>query len=338
MKSIVNILMMTALILAAVEVRAAEIGHFNGGFLNIRDYFVPEPGFYAGVYNYFYTTDRLNNRHGDEIKTVTISPGPGPGVTLDVDVDVDLYALGLGLIWVTDWKPFGAKYAILVAPTFANASLEGTLSTATGRGGTAESSSFDVADMLVQPVWLGWTLKHWDFALAYGVYAPIGKYDTETVTLPGGRSVEVESSDNIGYGFWTHQFQGAAAWYPWEHKGTAVTAVLTYETHGEKEDFDLTPGDNLTLNWGISQFVPLTQDKKLLLEIGPAGYSSWQTSDDTGDDAANDVHDEVHAVGGQLGLTYVPWYLSLNAHYFNEFEAKDRFQGEAYGVSIAKKF
>jgi hypothetical protein len=44
------------------------------------------------------------------------------------------------------------------------------------------------------------------------------------------------------------------------------------------------------------------------LEIGPAGYSSWQVTDDTGSAAKNpDVHDQVHAVGGQLGLTYVPW-------------------------------
>jgi hypothetical protein len=50
------------------------------------------------------------------------------------------------------------------------------------------------------------------------------------------------------------------------------------------------------------------------------------------------VHDEVHAVGGQLGLTYVPWFASLNVHYFGEFTAQDRFQGQVFGVSLAKKF
>jgi len=53
---------------------AAEIGHFNGGLLNIQDYFVPEPGLYGILYNYFYTTDRLNDRHGDEIHSITINP------------------------------------------------------------------------------------------------------------------------------------------------------------------------------------------------------------------------------------------------------------------------
>lgn len=327
------------LALAATAAQAGEIGHYGGGFLNIRDYLVPEPGLYAGVYNYFYTTDRLNDRDGDEVSSVTVSPGPGPGVTLGVDVDVDMYVLAPTLIYVTEVKPLGIKYGALISPTFADASLEAALFTAGRRGGKVESSSFDVGDMLVQPVWLGKTLEHWDFALAYGFYAPIGKYGTETVTLPGGASITTEAKDNIGYGFWTHQFQGAAAWYPWADKRMAVATALTYEIHGEKEDFDLTPGRNLTFNWGISQYLPLTKDHSLLLEVGPAGYDSWQVSDDSGSAATNpDVHDEVHAVGGQLSLVYLPWQTLLTFHGFYEYAADDRFQGESYGLSLSKKF
>jgi Putative MetA-pathway of phenol degradation len=90
-----------------------------------------------------------------------------------------------------------------------------------------------------------------------------------------------------GFGFWTHQFQGAVTWYPMTNKGTAVVIALTYETNGKKEDFDLTPGDNLTLNWGISQFLPLKKDMSLLLEVGPAGYDTWQITHDTGSAATN---------------------------------------------------
>jgi hypothetical protein len=59
--------------------RAAEISHFNGGIANIRDYFIPEPGFYGLIYNYYYTTDQLNDGDGDEVHTVTLNPGPGRG-------------------------------------------------------------------------------------------------------------------------------------------------------------------------------------------------------------------------------------------------------------------
>ena len=122
-------------------------------------------------------------------------------------------------------------------------------------------------------------------------------------------------------------------------RAPAVLAALTYEIHGDKQDFDLQPGQNLTLNWGISQFLPLRKDQQLLLEVGLTGYSSWQITDDSGSDAGNpSVHDDAHAVGGQLGLTYVPWFASLNLHYFGEFAAQDRFQGQVFGFSLAKKF
>jgi hypothetical protein len=336
---------LTALVLAlglaliTSNTHSAEIGHYIPGLPNIRDLIVPAPGFYGVLYNYFYSSDRLNDGDGNDVDSVTINPRRGPGVTLGVDVDLDIYALVPTLLWVSPWKLLGAKYGAYIAPSFANASVGAALATVTGRGVDAEASQFAIGDLFVQPLWLGWTLTHWDFAFGYGFYAPVGKYDTSTRTLPGGATVTAEAADNIGLGFWTHQLQGVMTWYPWANKGTAVLATLTYEIHGNKQDFDLTPGQNLTLNWGISQFLPLRQDQKLLLEVGVAGYSSWQITDDSGSDARNpNVHDQVHAVGGQLGLTYVPWFASLNGHYFGEFAAQDRFQGQVFGVSAAKKF
>jgi hypothetical protein len=332
-------MLVLGLALSTRTTHGGEIGHYAPGLPNIRDLVVPPPGVYSILYNYFYLSDRLNDGNGDEIDSVTINPRRGPGVTLGVDVDVDIYVLASAFLWVSPWKILGAKYGALVLPSFANSSVGAALATVTGRGIDAETSEFALGDLFVQPLWLGWALRHWDFALGYGFYAPVGKYDTDTVTLPGGATVTAEASDNIGLGFWTHQVQGVMTWYPWAHKATAVLAALTYEIHGDKEDFDLKPGQNLTLNWGISQFLPLRRDQKLLLEAGVTGYSSWQITDDSGSDARNpDVHDEVHAVGGQLGLTSVPWGATLNMHYLSEFSAQDRFQGEVFGVSVAKKF
>ena len=340
MKHIRNQTLILGLLAFTLAARAGEIGHFNGGFANIRDYAMPEPGFYGVMYNYFYTTDRLNDRDGNKVNSVTINPGPGPGVTLGVDLDVDVYAVSPVFVWVSNWKIAGAKYGAYIAPSFASSSVGAALATASGRGldGSIDSE-FGVGDMFVQPLWLGWSPKNWDFALGYGFYAPIGRYDTETFALPGGASIKTEATDNIGLGFWTHQIQGAVSWYPWADKRMAVASALTYEIHSEKDDFDITPGQNLTLNWGISQYLPLKKDQTLLLEVGPAGYNSWQITDDSGSDVRNpDVRDQVHAVGGQLGLTYVPWNAALNFHYFYEFASEDRFQGQSIGLNLAIKF
>jgi len=327
-----------AAILVASQAHAGEIGHFNGGILNIRDYVTPDPGWYAALYNYFYTTNRINDSDGHRIDSVTVNPpGGGAGVTVGVDVDVNMYAVAPAFIWVTDIEALGLRYGALITPSFADFNLNAGLSTAGDVGGSIEAHGMGAGDLLVQPLWLGYSLKHWDFGFAYGFYAPVGRYDTHTVSVPGVGPVKAEASDNIGYGFWTNQLQGSVAWYPMDNKGTAVVTALTYETNGKKQDFDLTPGDNLTLNWGISQYLPLKQDMSLLLEGGPAGYDTWQITNDAGS-AAGNTRDQVHAVGGQLGLTYVPWKVSLNLHGFYEYDAVNRFQGGAYGVSIARKF
>ena len=325
-------------VVTSISAEAGEIGHYAGGFMNLRDYFVPDPGFYGALYNYGYTTDQLNDSHGNQVKSVTINPPGGGGpVTVGVDVNVDMYVLAPTLIYSVDLESLGLRYGALITPTFANANLDAALSTVTGHGGKAEASNLGVGDMFVQPVWLGKSFEHWDLSLAYGFYAPIGEYDTATFTLPGGATVKGEAADNLGFGFWTHQIQAAAAWYPFDNKGTAVIAALTYEMNGEKQDFDLTPGDNLTLNWGISQMLPLKADNSMLLEVGVAGYDTWQVTDDSGS-AATDIRDQVHAVGGQIGLVYMPWHAALNLHGYYEYAAEDRFQGTTFGLSIVKKF
>ena len=60
-----------------------------------------------------------------------------------------------------------------------------------------------------------------------------------------------------------------------------------------------------------------------LLEVGPAGYDTWQITGDSRS-AASTTRDQVHAVGGQLGLTYLPWVLSVNLHGFYEYFATER--------------
>jgi hypothetical protein len=324
---------------ASSSARAASASHYTPGLMNIRDFFLPAEGWYVLPYNYFYTSDQFNDRDGNALNSITIKPGPGPGVTLKVSPSVDIYAFVPTLIWVAPWKLDGLKFGAYIAPSFANSNIDAEISTLEGRGVNASTSSFGVGDLFVQPIWLGYTMQHWDFSLGYGFYAPTGRYNTSTVTLPRIGPVTTTSPDNIGEGFWTHQIQGAAAWYPWADQRMAVMAALTYEINSSKEDIDVTPGQHLTLNWGVSQYLPLTKDQKLLVEVGPAGYDDWQITDDSGRASINPtVHQEVHAAGGQIGLTYVPWSAAVNFHAFEEYSATARLQGQAYDVSVAFKF
>lgn len=334
---VARIVVAVPILLVGQPVHASEIGHFAAGLISIRDYVMPpEPGVYTSVYNYYYTTDRLNDSHGHKIDSITLGPGARPGLTVDAKVDIDVFVTVPSLLWVSPWKVLGARYGAYIAPSFANSSVGASLAVETGRAIDPDTSSAGVGDLYVQPVWLDWGLPNWDFALGYGFYAPTGRYDVDKVDFPIIGDRTVEDSGNIGLGYWTHQFQGAIAWYPWEHRGTAVTAAVTYEINSDKDGFDYTPGERLSLNWGISQYLPLTGDKSVLAEIGPAGYSQWQITDDSGSDApSSDVRDQTHAVGAQLGLTVVPWNAALNFHYFHELASDDRFQGDILGLNLA---
>jgi hypothetical protein len=298
--------------------RAGELGHYGPALADVRDYLMPSPGFYFKEYDYYYTTDTFRNARGNKVSTIPLPRGGA--VTLDVNVDI--FVLAPTFMWVSDWTILGAHYAAYIIPTFGNSSIGASLATETGFGRSAQTSDFGVGDLFVQPIWLGWNETYWDFALGYGFYAPVGKFE------PG-------AADNIGLGFWTNQFQGAIAWYPWKERGTAVVGTATYEINTEVEDEDVTPGQRLSLNLGVSQYLPLGTSG-FLLELGAVAYGQWQMTDDTGTDAFRpDVHDQIFGIGPQLGLTYVPWKAAATFKWAHELGAEDRFEGDNFTLNFA---
>jgi hypothetical protein len=309
--------------------------HYAPGIANIRDWIVPAPGLYGALYNYGLLTNSLNGADGNPINSVTFTGPNGRSATLNVGVNVNAYALAPMFVWVPTKKIFGARYGLFVLPSFTNASLNGLVSSELGTGITASTGQFNVGDIFVQPLWLDWGGKHYDFSYGLGFYIPSGKYQILTVSVPVIGDVRVASPDNTGLGFWENQNQGAFYYYPWPDKRMAIENLLTWEINQRKRGFDLTPGQHLTWNWGVSQYLPLKKDKTLLLEVGPAGYLSYQVSSDSGADAGNRAYDHVNAAGIQLGMTLPKQMIALNFHYFHEYSAVNQFQGNEYGLNLS---
>lgn len=323
----------------------AGVSHYLPGMMNIRDFLVPEkPGMYAALYLGNYSTQKLKDKNGNTIDKATFEGNTtvGPGIpasfklTADLDVNVDMFLINPVFLWNTGYKILGADYAMLVALPFANTSIGASLDTFTnitiarrsvsqGRSIAVNDSSFDISDMFVAPLWLGWHGKHYDVSTLYGIYAPTGKYETDDIA-------------NTGLGFWSHQFQLSGAYYPFEHKGTALVLAGTYEINHETEGKDFTQGSHFTLNWGLSQFLPVTDD--VLLEIGPAGFSQWQVQDNHGADQPLFLNspNQVHAVGGQIGVALPKANAQVTFHYFTEFNAESRSQGDYAGFTAVVGF
>lgn len=318
---------------------AGEIGHDNVGATNIRDYFGPQdPGFYGLVYKYYDFGDHLNNDNGDKIISETVNMAPGL-VSMDVNLHLHTYALMPMLLRVAPCDLLGASYAAYIALPFAYNNVGVALSVLNGVGGNLNSSRFGLEKLCMQPIWLDRGMKHWDISLANGFYARAGKYSTQTIEMPKSASVTEPSKDNISLGYSMPEAQAGIAWYPMTNKATAVTAAGTYEYDSGKRDFDVRPGQIFTINWGVSQYLPLSKNHELLLEVGPAGYDSYQITDSTGGNAFGDTpRSRVNAVGGQLGLAYVPWNAIVAVRGFYEYAVMSRFPGASIGVNFGIKF
>lgn len=338
MKTSVIVLASTVLFGAARPLGAQGGQHYAGGSFNIRDFLVPGPGSYASWYSYFYRSSQFNGQNGDKLSSFLVPTNSGQSVPVNLNVDVFMTVQTPFYMWVAPWKILGGKYSVYVAPEFSNTNLNVAATTARNVGGAVGVGSFGMGDPQLQPIWLGWTTHHWDFALGDGVYVPIGKYSTQTLTGPGGNSITIASPDNIGLGFWENQVQGAGAWYPDTTHATAVVAALTWEIAGEKRDLNYTPGQQLTLNWGFSQYLPLPRSQILLWELGIAGYDSWQVTKTTGAGFTGpNTLNSVNAVGGELDLTNPQAVLTLTVHGFYEYSAVSRLRGPSFGISLGGK-
>ena len=116
--------------------------------------------------------------------------------------------------------------------------------------------------------------------------------------------------------------------------------AATYEIHHEKDDVDITPGDRFSLEYGISQYLPINKDESLLLALGISAYSQWQVDEDSGADVSQilNVKDEIYGIGGEIGLAYVPWNAAVTFRYTSEYDAEARFEGDLNSIAIVKGF
>ena len=320
-------------------VGVAGVGHYLPGMFNTRDFFVPEKeGVYTALYLGNYLTNTLKDKNGNNTNNAVFEGPAGNKLTANLDTHIDLNIISPVFMWNTGYKIFGADYAMYIALPFTSTSVGATLSAfsninleqqANFRGTSVSGSNngtIGLNDIYVQPLWLDWRGKHYDIAAGYGFYAPTGKYSPD-----GG-------ANNIGLGFWAHQLQLAGAYYPFDNQGTALTLAGTYEINQKTAGKSFVQGSHFTLNWGIDQFLPITDD--VLLNIGPAGYLQWQVQANHGADQPQflNSNNRVYGVGGQIGVAAPKLNSQVTFHYFTEFDAQARPQGNYAGLTAALGF
>jgi hypothetical protein len=337
-----TVLLLLLFICFASSAFAGEQGHYTPAPMAVRDFVLPPKGVYFLNYNTYYTTDTFKDSNGDEVDSLTASgtltrniglrnrslPVTVTGTaTIDLDIDIDVFVQALGVVVVTDKKILGADYGFIILPTWGHTSVDveasanaaGTISVGGISRPFSASGSVNIedeetglADFFIQPLWLGWHGKHYDIGLSWGAFVPTGAYDENEIA-------------NVGYGFYTSQTQASFYYYPVEDKSTAIMFAPTWEVHSKNIDKDVTPGQNITIEYGIGQYLHER------FEIGVHGYHQWQVTEDSGSDAANeDIEDTVSGIAGQVTFWPIKEKLALVGKYVHEYGAEDRLEGQ-YG-------
>ena len=318
---------------------AGEQGHYAPAPMAVRDYAMPPKGFYVIDYKTYYHAEKMKDSSGDNLESIRATGTATKNVnlgghsvpvtlngTLNVDLDFSVHAAldATALLWVTDKKILGADYAFMVIPSWgytsvnvaAKATAAGTLNVGpiskpvtAGAQVKVKDEQWGMGDLIVQPLWLGWRAKNYDLGFSYAAQLPTGTYDKDNIA-------------NVGLGFCSQHLQANGYYYPFENKATAFMFTPTWEWNSKKIDEAVTPGQTMTIEYGISQYVHPR------VELGFTGYNQWQVTKDSGSAAADkSVKDAISGVGAQLTWWALKEKCSLTAKVSQEYAGKDRFEG-----------
>jgi hypothetical protein len=270
---------------------AQPSAHYVPGIEGIKGASLPPPGFYARDYNVAYYATRVNNASGN-------SAGPA-------NFEALTYANVPRVIWISDTKFLGGFVGVdaLLPLIYQHV-----------RAGGYDNSTFGIGDFFAEST-LSWHPKQFDFAAAFGVWAPTG----DSAKPPTTR---------VGAGYWTPMFTAGATWYIDEGKTWAVSALNRYEFNTKQRDTHITPGDAYTLEWGVSKSVCKEAD------LGVVGYYQQQVTGNSNKSPLN----RVAAVGPEVSAMFPKPMLFVSLRYNYEFMAENRAQGHTFALTLTKRF
>ena len=272
--------------------------HYPAGAEGIKGASLPPPGLYFRDYTFFYTADRFKN---------------GPP-------EFDIFAClnAPRLIWMTDWKIFGANYGMDVIVPFGYMDWE--VSAPGGPPGTTVSDSyFGIGDIQIEPLLLSWHLPQVDLAAGYAVWAPTGDFS------PG-------RPDMLAKGFWSHMLTFGSTFYLDAEKTWALSLLNRYEFCHEQEQTDIKPGQVYTLEFGLSKALQPT------LDVGLIGYWQQQTTDDRGGMTTSTGRDRKLGLGAEVSGLCPALGMFTSLRYAYEFDAADRPEGHLLTLTLTKRF
>jgi len=301
----------------AQRVSAYQAGTYQPGLLNLRDWATIEtPGLLFLDYNYWNKSNSYVDRFGDKVSSLEIN-----GTTLDLSTQISGYTNVPVLFYASNLKILKGRYMASISPVFVSSNYKANIQpTTSDLEYTSSGNAGGIGDMAIMPLGLGWSFNNKiDFSFLYTIYAPTGKYKTG-------------ASDNLGKGYWTHQFQLPTYLYVYE-KATAFLIMPTFEMNGKVKDADVKVGSRFTIEYGISQYL------NSWLELEILNGHNWQIANDKGEDAwwsgtKLDSKDQTGTISFGAGIWTYKSRLNLRIKYAMDYGTRQRYKSNFLSFSV----
>lgn len=289
-------------------------GHYAGSIFNPNDYFVSKsPGWVFSMY-YSYSQMYYFNNSGEKTDVIEINQDPPFSVAMGQKVKTN--SILPMAIYFGKNKFLNGRWGLLAIPMInspnANLALDFYSGQTIAGSETVNFKSFGLGDMYLQPLWLTWGEKKVSTTFSYGAWVPTGKYETD-------------DPENIGMGYWSHNFRVASRYQPVTK--LSFTAAVTLEVNSKQKGTDFIESPHLTLDYGASYNFLMGH------EIGFYGSGTWQTGDDKGEKAVLQK-DQCYGLGIYGSYWLLPGKLGILSRFTGNFGIKNRFGGPNFQIGI----
>lgn len=287
-------LLLFSLILLNGTVALAAHGHYSSGVEGIKAGTLPPEGFYWKQYYVFYNADKMTDNRGKSVG----------------DFKLNAFIWANRFIYSSPVQILGGNliFDMIVPLQYTDVRMRNVF----------DDNKFSAGDILVEPFVLGWHGERWDAAFGVGVYLPSGEYSQHNQASPGK-------------GFWTGMGTLGGTVYFDEAKTWSASVLARYEIHSKQEDTNITPGNDLSFEWGIGKVL------NQYLEVGATGYCAWQLTDDTGDQSSP-YRARNFGVGPEVVVNIPPWAMSVSLRSTWEFASENVPSGNMLTLSLTKAF
>jgi hypothetical protein len=159
-----------------------------------------------------------------------------------------------------------------------------------------------------------------------GFIAPTGSF------TPG-------STENRGGGFWSIFYSTGFAYYPsGDRKGWGISAIARIEQNFEQRGTGITPGDALTIDYGIDHPIAFV-NHKYIFDVGLTGFAQTQITRESGANAAvNTTPYRLFGMGPEVDWLMPAYDSKLVIRPQWEFGARNTSQGWTFWLGFIHSF